>query len=126
MRYLNCTGVFVGILFIAGPWLRAAELPGTFEVGSTRGPTGNTYIQGAGNPKDKQGEITGTIKSIDLISGIIGVQDVKGMPMEFSVETNTPLEDKHLQIGLEDLRPGDRVTVRYEIEPRLVNRIDRI
>jgi hypothetical protein len=106
--------------------LWAAELPGAFEVGSYRGPTGNTYTQGAENPKDKQGEITGAIKSIDRISGKIWLQDAKGMPVEFAIETNTRLQDQHLQISLDDLHLGDRVTVHYNVEHRLVNRIDRI
>jgi len=118
--------MLLGILFISGPCLQAAELPGAFEVGSYRGPTGNTYRQDFENPKEKLEEITGTIKSIDRISGKIWVQDAKGMPVEFSVETNTRLQDQHLQISLDDLLLGDRVTVHYNADPRQVNRIDRI
>ena len=126
MRYLNLTGVLWGIVFISGPLLRAAEAPGAFTVGSYSGPTGNSYVQGADNPKDKQGVITGTIKTIDRISGKIWLQDAKGMPVEFSIETNTRLQDQHLQISLDDLLLGDRVTVHYTVDSRLVDRIDRI
>jgi hypothetical protein len=46
--------------------------------------------------------------------------------VEFAIETNTRLQDQHLQISLDDLHLGDRVTVHYNVEHRLVNRIDRI
>lgn len=126
MRTFNGMGVLLGILFVGGRLLRADELPSPVVIGSYHGPTGNTYRQNADSPKDKLGEMTGTIKVIDQISGKMRVQDAKGTLVEFSVEENSRIEDHHLQINLVDLRIGDRVNVGYNVEPRVVNRIDRL
>ena len=126
MRYLRSMAVFWGVLFIFGQGLRAAELTGAFEVGSNNKPTSNTFREGTENPQEKLGEITGTIKAIERVSGKISVLDAKGTAVEFAIESNTPVEDKHLQIGLDELRVGDRVIVRYNVEPRQVNSIEKI
>jgi hypothetical protein len=115
-----------GILFVPAQGMRAAELTGPVEIGSYRGPTGNTYRQDFENPKEKVGEITGTVKSIDRISGDIWVEDAKGIPVEFALEANTRLQEHHLQISLDDLHLGDRVSVYYNSYPQMVNRIDRM
>jgi len=126
MRYLSVARVLGGILFLSAQGVRAEELAGIPEVGSYRGPMTNTYRQDFQNPKEKLGEITGTIHSVDRISGTIWVQGAKGSPMEFALETNTRLEDHHLQISLDDLLLGDGVIVRYNVDPRTINTIDRI
>jgi hypothetical protein len=119
-------GMFLGIMCAAGLFLRADEAPVPAEIGNYHGPTGNTYRQDANNPKAQLAEITGTIKSIDQISGKIKVQDDKGPMVGFSIEENTLIKDHNIQIDLEDLHVGDRVTVSYNVEPQLVNQIERI
>jgi hypothetical protein len=109
-----------------GPVLRAAEPLGVVEIGTSRGPSGKDLAPGSENPNVKTAEMTGKIYLLDRVSGNLSIQDGKGPPIAFSVEANTPVEDHHLQISLNELRPGDRVTVRYNVEPRRVNNIERI
>src|ERR1019366_7851181 len=88
VRYIKQAALW-GILIISGQGLRAADVPASFAVTSDSRPTNNTYRQDFETPKEKMGEITGTIKSLDRVSGKISVQDAKGITMEVSVETNT-------------------------------------
>jgi hypothetical protein len=77
-------------------------------------------------PKRQLGEITGTLTSCDEISGKVSVRGIGESPMEFVLDTNTPITDHNLQIRLVDLRLGDQVTVLYNMDPRRVNSIKRI
>jgi hypothetical protein len=79
-----------------------------------------------GSPIVQSNEITGTIIASDVVLQKITVIGTAGTTMEFFLDTNTPITDHNRQINFLELRPGDRVTVHYYPEPRLVNSIERI
>jgi hypothetical protein len=107
-------------------YVHATDLSSVNELGHFGTSQNTLRVLEQDGPKRQLGEITGTLRALDEISGRVSIGGIGGTPAEFVLEANTPLTDHNLQISLADLHLGDQVTVYYNVDPRRVNSIKRL
>lgn len=112
-------------IFLAGVCL-AAESPSVNELGHFDANLDSPLVLNTDGPKRQLGEFTGSLSAFDEVSGRLSVRGAGGQIKVFLLDTNTPISDHHLQISSADLRLGDQLAVRYNVELQRVNSIERI
>src|SRR5688572_25080372 len=69
------------------------------------------------SPQIKSAVVQGTIESLDTVFQRLTVRSRDGRVQEFALGTTTPLTNDSAPIGFRDLRPGDPVSVSFNIRP---------
>lgn len=117
-----CGGLWLFFLGNVG----GVELLPTNDRGQFSEESAGRLVADKNSPKLQRGEISGIISTYDGVAQKISVRDDQGTINDFLVDSDTPIEDHHLQISFANLHAGDYVTVRYNVDSRRVNTIERI
>ena len=120
---------FLLILLFVSPALAVSEMgaypaglpPAVTEPGVRNGP----FTPPQESPQVRTVQKAGTVIAVDTVFQRLTVREEDGSVREFPLQTTTPLVQNFAQIGFQDLHPGDRVIVNYNVEPLWVNRVEK-
>lgn len=112
--------VFLSVAATAAPY--AVNTPEMSNPSATATP----FMSRQESPLLQDVETQGSIVSVDTVFGQLTLQDELGNAQDFRVNSNVPVLQQGVQLKLADLKPGDRVLLRYTSRPLLVQRIQKL